>query len=94
MEPKAKRITPPRSFAARSIRSENVYLVKGKDSTGRQAWYYVQVHALKKRQFESFTGTLQLNLNDFGNILLSGYGDEPPPDAVALAREEYGFDAG
>jgi hypothetical protein len=89
-----KPIAPRQSFVARSIRSENVYLVKGKDSTGRQAWYYVHVHSLKKRQFEALTGMAQMNLNDYGNILLSGYGDEPPQDIVKLARDDYGFEAG
>jgi hypothetical protein len=84
----------PFAFAKRTIRSENVYLVKGCDSTGRAAWYYVLVSPLKMRLFEHQSKSGSMNLNDFGVILRSGYGENPPEDAVQQAREEFGFEAG
>lgn len=92
--PTERQSETPIAFAKRTIRGENVYLVKGRDSTGRAAWYYFLVSPLKKRLFESRSKSNAMNLNDFGVILRSGYGENPPEDAVQQAREEFGFEAG
>jgi hypothetical protein len=44
-----------RSYAQRLQReqgSECIYLIRGNDSTGRAAWYYLQVNNVKKPRFE------------------------------------------
>lgn len=82
-----------RSLVSLGIRSENVYLVVGTDTTGRKAWYYLHVHATKKRQFDLQSSHGSINLNDFGSILLSAYGDRPPEDVVKRARDEFGFES-
>ena len=51
--------------------------MRGKDTTARQAWYYVFV-VRDVEEFESMSGAVSLNLNDFGVILHSGYGDFVP----------------
>lgn len=72
-------------------RPDCIFLVKGKDTTNRQAWYYVLVDKSKKSMFESIQGTQSLNLNDYGKIIFSGYGDEPPEDMKKKMEDEYGF---
>ena len=72
-------------------RPDCIFLVKGKDTTNRQAWYYVLVDKAKKDMFEGIQGTQSLNLNDYGKIIFSGYGDEPPEDMKKKMEEEYGF---
>ena len=72
-------------------RPDCIFLVKGKDTTNRQAWYYVTVDKSKKDTFESLQGAQSLNLNDYGKILYSGYGDEPPEDIKKTMEDEYGF---
>lgn len=72
-------------------RPDCIFLVKGKDTTNRQAWYYVLVDKSKKDMFENIQGTQSLNLNDYGKIIFSGYGDEPPADMKKKMEEEYGF---
>lgn len=72
-------------------RADCIFLVKGKDTTNRQAWYYVMVEKSKKHLFEEVEGSQPLNLTDYGQILHSGYGDEPPDDIKAKMEEEYGF---
>ncbi|MCA9178423.1 MAG: hypothetical protein KDB14_28375 [Planctomycetales bacterium] len=57
--------------------SRRIFLVRGKDTTARQAWYYVFV-VRDVEEFESMSGAVSLNLNDFGVILHSGYGDFVP----------------
>jgi hypothetical protein len=83
---------PVRSYAdrVRRERGNNVFLVRGNDSTGRAAWYFVLVDPAKKAAFrKAFTGQLQLNA--YGRILASGYGTDPPADVRERMKTEYGF---
>jgi hypothetical protein len=84
--------TPGRSYAdrVRRERGNNVFLVRGNDSTGRAAWYFVLVDPAKKAAFrKAFSGQLQLNA--YGRILASGYGADPPADVRERMKTEYGF---
>ena len=83
---------PARSYAdrVRRERGNNVFLVRGNDSTGRPAWYFVLVDPAKRAAFrKAFSGQLQLNA--YGRILASGYGADPPPDVCERMKTEYGF---
>ena len=74
----------------RRERGNNVFLVRGNDSTGRPAWYFVLVDPAKRAAFrKAFSGQLQLNA--YGRILASGFGAEPPPDVRERMKTEYGF---
>lgn len=84
--------TPARSYAdrVRGERGNNVFLVRGADSTGRPAWYFVLVDPAKRAAFrKAFSGTLELNA--YGRVLASGYGADPPGDVRARMATEYGF---
>ena len=85
--------SPRKSFADKvtSSRGSDIYLVRGQDTTGRQAWYYVLVDKAKKRAFEGREGTPDLKLTDYGSILHSGYGEDPSEAMVKKMFEEYGY---
>jgi len=80
------------SFAdrVRRERANNVFLVRGNDSTGRPAWYFLLVDPAKKAAFRK-AAKGQLELNAYGRIIASGYGDDPPDDVRERMKTEYGF---
>ncbi len=82
------------SFIARlgRGRTNNIYLLRGPDSTGKPAWYYLQVAPMKKPIFEHDVKKGQVELNSYGTILLSGYGEQPSPEAKKRMKDDYGFD--
>ena len=85
-----------RGFVARlnADSATDIYLVRGNDTTGRPAWYYVRTHRGKKVAFEAASKRGNVQLTEYGVILLSGYGKTPPPEVVARMSDEYGFSEG
>ncbi|MFO0425261.1 MAG: hypothetical protein ACK526_01735 [Planctomyces sp.] len=81
------------SFVSRVMKSraDCIFLIKGKDTTNRPAWYYVLTPFWKKTSLSNLQGTGNRNLNDYGTILHSGYGEEPPDEVKALMFEKFGF---
>ncbi len=69
-----------------------IYLIRGGDSTGRAAWYYVEVDREKKAQFEHDAKQGQIQLTEYGKIIISGYGEEPPQSVRKRMKDEYGFE--
>jgi hypothetical protein len=74
----------------RRERSDNVFLVRGNDSTGRAAWYFLLVDPAKKAAFRK-AATGQVELNAYGRVIASGYGTDPPPEVRERMKTEYGF---
>ena len=66
-----------------------IYLVQGKDITGRHAWYYVSVEFANRSRFEKLAAVRRINLTDFGTILACAYGETPPPDVKKRMEEKY-----
>lgn len=82
----------PKTFADRVRKSAgSIYLVRGNDRQGRAAWYYLQVRPTHRRKFEKDIKTGRLNLGDYGTILNSGFGTDPPESIQQQMREQYGF---
>lgn len=69
-------------------RSDLVYLVRGKDE-GRRAWYYVLVDPMKLSLFLKKIEIGSLNLEDYGEILASGWGNDPPETIKQRITSEY-----
>lgn len=69
-----------------------IFLARGEDQ-GRAAWYYmlvkdrVQLELLYKRCQDP---NAEVPLDQFGEILISGWGENPPEDVVKQIEEEYG----
>jgi hypothetical protein len=58
-------------------RKELIWLVTGTDM-GKPCWYYVQVEKSKLELFKGMAKTPQIPLLDYGKILYSGWGSQPP----------------
>lgn len=71
-------------------KADLIYLVKGVDA-GRNAWYYVLVERLKLQLFLKALNDDIIHLENYGIILYSAYGDEPPADVTNKLKEEYGI---
>ena len=72
-----------------SLRKDGVlYLVRGRDGD-EPAWHYIWV---EKRKLPLFTQALkqgEIDIVQFGGVLRSGWGDNPPPDVIQAMEEEY-----
>ena len=81
-----------RSFAdaTRRSRSDLIYLVRGKDR-GRSAWHYVLVDKDKREMFVAKSRTGAMDVADYGEILYSGWGEDPPQEIVDKINEEFGL---
>ena len=83
------------SFVDRVVaasQSEYFYKVNATDSTGRRAFYYILVDRLKIKSFLSLQPDGHYDLADYGEIIASGYGEEPSVEAKRLLKKKYGFD--
>ncbi len=74
----------------KKMQAELIYLVKGVDA-GRNAWYYVLVDRLKVQLFLKALNDDIIHLENYGKILYSAYGDEPPVEITGALKEEYGI---
>jgi hypothetical protein len=71
-------------------KADLIYLVKGVDA-GRNAWYYVLVERLKLSLFLKALNDDIIHLENYGEILYSAYGDEPPQNITDKLKSEYGI---
>ncbi|NBV07182.1 MAG: hypothetical protein EBS06_08130 [Proteobacteria bacterium] len=74
----------------KKMQAELIYLVKGIDA-GRNAWYYVLVDRLKVQLFLKALNDEIIHLENYGKILFSAYGEEPPAEITNSLKEEYGI---
>lgn len=74
----------------KKMQAELIYLVKGIDA-GRNAWYYVLVDRLRVQLFLKALNDEIIHLENYGKILHSAYGDEPPEEVTLSLKEEYGI---
>ena len=84
-----------RSFAEREIARKGhlIHKLKAKDSTGRWAYYFVLVDPVKERQFiKAIEGEGMIDLENFGEVIASNYGEEPSDDVLQMLKERYDFD--
>lgn len=85
----------PTSFADRIIASKGslIHKLKAKDSTGEWAYYFLLVEAAKEQEFtKSVKEQTVSNLEAYGKIIASCYGEEPSDEVKQLLKEKYGFD--
>ncbi|MES2677645.1 MAG: hypothetical protein V4612_04965 [Pseudomonadota bacterium] len=72
----------------KASKADLIYLVKGVDDN-RNAWYYVLVERLKLSLFLKALNDDIIHLENYGEILYSAYGDEPPQDITDKLKKEY-----
>lgn len=75
-----------------SSRGDLCFKIVGRDITGEIAWYYVLVDKDKKDAFLKHKPGDSYNIEDYGKIIVSGYGEEVPEDVQEMLKEKYGFD--
>ena len=67
--------------------SHRVYIVRGEDG-GSPAWCYVLVDEDKEQQFKDKAAN-RINVADYGTILYSGRGEDPPKDIKEKVNHRY-----
>lgn len=66
-----------------------IFLVKGKEKyQGKSAWYYVLANKLKLPIMQEKIA-YGLNISDYGTVLYSGWGENPPDDIRQKIQQEY-----
>jgi hypothetical protein len=75
----------------KKAQADLVYLVTGTDRE-KSAWYYVLVDRLKVRMFLQAMKSSSINLDDFGKVIYSAYGEKPPEEITNKVKEEYGIE--
>jgi hypothetical protein len=65
-----------------------VYLVRGKDS-GKAAWHYVLIDQVKLPAFLQVLKTGSFDVSQYGKILYSGWGEDPPSEIVEAIKSQY-----
>ena len=92
-EPTEAGSTAPKSSIdpIKRAQAEYIYLVKGIDNQ-RKAWYYVLVERLKVQLFLKALNDDIIHLENYGKILYSAYGEEPPASITQQLKDEYGID--
>lgn len=70
-----------------------VHKLKAKDSTGRWAYYFVLIHPSDEQRFmRALDSTESIDLEDYGKVIASCYGETPNEKVKAFLKERYGFD--
>jgi len=70
-----------------------IHKLKAKDSTGRWAYYFVLVEPPKEQSFlAALKSEETIDLEDFGKVVASNYGEEPNDEIKTMLKERYGFD--
>lgn len=70
-----------------------IHKLKAKDTTGRWAYYFVLVEAPREAAFlKAIEGDGTIDLEDFGKVVASCYGEQPTQEVKDYLKEKYGFD--
>ncbi|MDJ0820369.1 MAG: caspase family protein [Paracoccaceae bacterium] len=70
-----------------------IHKLKAKDSTGRWAYYFVHVEENREQDFlAAIASKGVIDLEDFGTVVASSYGEKPSDEVIDFLRETYGFD--
>ena len=74
----------------RMVREEAslIYIVRGKDE-GRPAWHLVKVDRSKLVSFKQALSTRSLDASEYGEILHSGWGEDPPKEVMRELAKKY-----
>jgi hypothetical protein len=77
-------------------RAENIHLLRGTDGSGRRACYFVFVPSPREQAFRKAIETAAtdavIDLEHYGTVVASCYGEDPTEEALKLVREKYGYD--
>jgi hypothetical protein len=83
------------TYLNRHIASQGhlIQKLKAKDSTGRWAYYFVLIHpAAEERFLQALKQTETIDLEDYGEVIASCYGESPDEKTKTFLKERYGFE--
>jgi len=70
----------------------NIHKLKAKDSTGRWAYYFVLVEPEREKEFLAALDSNQsIDLEDYGQVVASNYGETPSDDIRDFLKQKYNF---
>jgi hypothetical protein len=70
-----------------------IHKLKAKDSTDSWAYYFVLVQPEKESAFmAAFDGVGRIDLEDYGSVIASCYGEKPDYETRRFLKDNYGFD--
>lgn len=70
-----------------------IHKLKAKDTTGKWAYYFVLVLPEKEKEFlRAIEGDGTINLEDYGRVVASSYGEKPTAEVKNYLKQTYGFD--
>ena len=84
-----------RSFVDQIVAKKGhlIHKLKAKDSTGRWAYYFVLVEPPREAAFlKAIDGDGMIDLEDFGKVIASCYGEEPNEETKQFLKDKYGFE--
>jgi hypothetical protein len=84
-----------RSMVDRLIAGQGhlIHKLKAKDTTGRWAYYFVLVIEAREPAFlKAIEGDGTIDLEDYGKVVASCYGEEPTAEVKEYLKSKYGFD--
>ena len=86
----AKRSPEERRLAASG---HLIHRLKAKDTTGRRAYYFVLVPPERETAFlRAIEGDGTIDLEAFGQVVASCYGEAPTREVLDFLKEKYAFD--
>ena len=83
-----------KSFAERFASSKKTFTSQNlvaKNTDRKNTWYYVLVERPKLQLFLKALNDDIIHLENYGKVLYSAYGDEPPQDVTDALNAEYGI---
>jgi hypothetical protein len=77
-----------------SKKAHLIHKIKAIDSTGRWAYYFLLVEPMKEKAFMDAMNSDadEINLEDYGQIVASNYGEEPSEEVRTMLKDKYDFD--
>lgn len=70
-----------------------IHKLKAKDTTGRWAYYFVLVMPDKEKEFlDAIEGNGTTDLEEYGKVIASSYGETPTREVRDYLKQTYGFD--
>lgn len=66
-----------------------IYLSRG-ECGGRQTWHYLMVDKMKLPILLKEATRGEIDLRQYGNIIISGFGEQPPEEVRAFVLKKYG----
>lgn len=70
-----------------------IHKIKAKDVTGKWACYFVYLEPeMEELFFEKLDGVQNMNLEDYGRVIASCYGEIPTAEVKLFLKERYGFE--